>query len=78
MSLPDLQTLAFLAVSAMFERKPLAVHGLQERPRNWPLPINKARPHEFRPMAVLEYVEERLHATDVAARMASTSTGEPE
>ena len=57
------QQLAYLAVMALLERRPvqMSLPANWERPRNFPLPIEATPipgPRCYRPLAVLEWVDE--------------------
>lgn len=57
----DATTMAFGAVAAMLARQPFNITlPVPGRPRNWPLPMDKRQPSLYRPLAILEYIEETL------------------
>lgn len=66
----DATTMAFGAVAAMLARKPFDVTlPVVGRPRNWPLPMDKRQPTHYRPLAVLEYIEDTLRGAEIAERI---------
>jgi hypothetical protein len=81
MSAPiNLRTLALAATNAMLNRDTVSWshHASEARPEYWPLPIKRepAGPdglvtQKYRPIALLEYVEDRLAAKDAAERQRS-------
>lgn len=72
----DAATMAYGAVAAMLARQPFTiVLPVPGRPRNWPLPIDKARPTQYRPLAVLEYVEDTLRGHEQGERVKEAYRG---
>ena len=67
-----LKHLAEEAIHCMLTRQSVYLdESLQpgwERPRNFPLPIKRGEGN-YRPMVIIEYVEETLAAADLAERM---------
>jgi len=72
-----LRELAYRAVTGMFEHKPVTITRHKDEPRNGlPLPLKKQDPddqgyitQEYRPMAILEYVNDALSG-ELARRQA--------
>lgn len=73
----SLQEMAQQALSALLEQKPYTMTRHRDEPRNYfPLPIKRQKPdangnvtQDYRPIAVLEYVNEVLSG-EVAAKQA--------
>ncbi len=60
----DATTLCTMAATCLSVGMPMTVVLKGQRPPNWPLPIDKSKPHVYRAIAVLEWVDEiRKNAT---------------
>lgn len=84
---PELKSLAAQALWYLLEQKPMPITRPEEAPRNGlPLPIRRMHPDDqgmvtqnYRPMAILEYVQEMLSGEMTARRLRDRKAekGEP-
>ena len=77
-----LSRLASIAIAMLLVRKPVTVKFdlHYDRPKGWPLPIKKAAPGEpqdYRPLAILDFVEYQLDQRDRAGKAPAGAANPP-